>query len=240
MRGATARIRISIAAVRFLLTRPMRGATYFNLVCFPVIFISTHTPHAGRDNSPSSKYPKSLMISTHTPHAGRDSWIWSCSNCNDNFYSHAPCGARHVCDVVPTALQFISTHTPHAGRDADGNVCAYQRIDFYSHAPCGARQSLFLAASAALNFYSHAPCGARPFTHNSSSRYWKFLLTRPMRGATATYSIRNSRTSYIQEADSKIIAKYMINLNILHDSVLKSRRTSLSYTHHLTFACYSP
>ena len=68
----------------------------------------------------------------------------------------------------------------------------------------------------------------------------RFLLTRPMRGATATYSTSSYRVSYIHEADSKIIAKYMINLNILHDSVLKSRRTSLSYTHHLTFACYSP
>lgn len=66
-----------------------------------------------------------------------------------------------------------------------------------------------------------------------------FLLTRPLRGATATYSIRIYRTSYIQEADSKIITKYAIKLNMLHDSGITSRRTSLDYTHHSTFAYYA-
>ena len=56
----------------------------------------------------------------------------------------------------------ISTHTPHAGRDAMVRTAATELADFYSHAPCGARHVL-------------------PLRHK---RYMKFLLTRPMRGAT--------------------------------------------------------
>ena len=59
--------------------------------------------------------------------------------------------------------------------------------DFYSHAPCGARQYntafLFLAFS---HFYSHAPCGARRKLKPHAVSFYKFLLTRPLRGATKT------------------------------------------------------
>ena len=112
----------------------------------------------------------------------------------------------------------ISTHTPLTRRDV---IC---------HS----------TALLSQNFYSHASYEARLASRGRLPGAAGFLLTRLLRGATATYSTCSYRTSYIQEADSKIIAKYMINLNILYDSVLKSRRTSLSYTHHLTFACYSP
>ena len=64
----------------FQLTRPMRGATHNNRTTCAYSFISTHTPHAGRNR----KYPNTRwnwVISTHTPHAGRNrsslffSWI---------------------------------------------------------------------------------------------------------------------------------------------------------------------
>ena len=160
---------------------------------------------------------------------------------NADFYSHAPCGARP------------------GNRKSTVNI-----VHFYSHAPCGARRSRSCWRSCSRLFLltrpmrgatrsgtggfrgtgqisTHTPhAGRDEILPEGFGRDHKFLLTRPMRGATATYSIRNSRTSYIQEADSKIITKYSIKFNILHDSAIKSRRTCLSFMHHNTFACYSP
>ena len=78
-------------------------------------------------------------ISTHTPHAGRDHASSLQTNPATDFYSHAPCGARHnLIDLDRDTIVFlltrpmrgatrgylrleksadISTHTPHAGRD---------------------------------------------------------------------------------------------------------------------------
>ena len=102
---------------RFLLTRPMRGATQFLEVALKKNKISTHTPHAGRDGKPSPCYTKTIEISTHTPHAGRDFRQFSIVFHFIHFYSHAPCGARHITTLPVKRKIWISTHTPHAGRD---------------------------------------------------------------------------------------------------------------------------
>ena len=71
----------------------MRGATAAEGTYAHALCISTHTPHAGRDNT-FYMMDRDDDISTHTPHAGRD--------------------------VLPLRLRHylkISTHTPHAGRD---------------------------------------------------------------------------------------------------------------------------
>ena len=169
--------------------------------------ISTHTPHAGRDEIEKPN-GVTVTISTHTPHAGRDMSAirqrtphslflltrpmrgatvtpTQQKGWNMNFYSHAPCGARHTsrqrsgCSSIflltrpmrgATDVRFcrrkiipISTHTPHAGRDC-------------------IRSHLTALPS---NFYSHAPCGARRETVLGDRHGYAFLLTRPMRGATA-------------------------------------------------------
>ena len=80
---------------------------------------------------------------------------------NWNFYSHAPCGAR---------------------RKNQGRYVLY--VNFYSHAPCGARRVEARAIARINNFYSHAPCGARRAASFANQYSGKFLLTRPMRGAT--------------------------------------------------------
>ena len=122
----------------FLLTRPMRGATESCQYVAKYVVISTHTPHAGRD-ALRLLLRHCLRISTHTPHAGRDGWIQEDMNNINNFYSHAPCGARLLRLLKRLLmLRFLLTRPMR-----------------------GATQSRFLAASAALNFYSHAPCGAR-------------------------------------------------------------------------------
>ena len=101
--------------VQFLLTRPSRGATNMSL-CHAAYF----------------------CISTHTPLAGRDGGFWNSGDGANDFYSHAPRGARRNVEIV--------------GRIA---------INFYSHAPRGARQEAEIEDDGFLDFYSHAPRGAR-------------------------------------------------------------------------------
>ena len=96
LRGATGTFGFDITLyIEFLLTRPLRGATGPDRHGNNRSRISTHTPLAGRDiyvNDDGS----ATIISTHTPLAGRDV-VWSCKTLqNNNFYSHAPCGARQL------------------------------------------------------------------------------------------------------------------------------------------------
>ena len=102
------------------------------------------------------------FISTHTPLAGRDQFLLSSCPIIQNFYSHAPCGARLLGGIHLTVCPCISTHTPLAGRD-----------DNVTDTP-----------SLLNDFYSHAPCGARPDNPLPESCTILFLLTRPLRGAT--------------------------------------------------------
>ena len=83
---------------KFLLTRPLRGATRTGAVVPDARKISTHTPLAGRDTDAEYRVTD-VIISTHTPLAGRDS------------------RARQRA-TAPT----ISTHTPLAGRDSTTKV----------------------------------------------------------------------------------------------------------------------
>ena len=222
--------------------------------------ISTHTPLAGRDFADTQIVKIKKDFYSHAPCGARHAAAANKTLQQRDFYSHAPCGARRTRTILAASIITISTHTPLAGRDNVILLIAKKRLNFYSHAPCGARQFYEQKHLKNHNFYSHAPCGARrihptqkpvnlyisthtPLAGRDRSRRGKrkhgrtFLLTRPLRGATATYSIRIYRTSYIQEADLKIITKYAIKLNMLHDSGIKSRRTSPDYTHHSTFAC---
>ena len=135
----------------------------------------------------------------------------------------------------------ISTHTPLAGRDQNESEYDVAEVAISTHTPLAGRDARTAAGQqndAAIS--THTPLAGRDFINFlQPSAKQRFLLTRPSRGATATYSIRIYRTSYIQEADSKIITKYAIKLNMLHDSGITSRRTSLDYTHHSTFAYYA-
>ena len=71
----------------FQLTRPMRGATVRERICWILRRISTHTPHAGRDPAGGTQYPPAK-----------------------DFNSHAPCGARRiVADSVQNVSRFQLT-----------------------------------------------------------------------------------------------------------------------------------
>ena len=56
---------------KFQLTRLMRGVTGKKFNCSPSDKISTHTPHARRDEA-QYQMTTDYVISTHTPHARRD------------------------------------------------------------------------------------------------------------------------------------------------------------------------
>ena len=77
----------------FLLTRPMRGATKELFDSFTVIDISTHTPHAGRDDEQKRAHAET----------------------NRNFYSHAPCGARRTVSKKDTKHQVFLLTRPMRG-----------------------------------------------------------------------------------------------------------------------------
>ena len=49
----------------------MRGATATKGYTVPIVYISIHAPHAGRDDI-ESEDSESADISIHAPHAGRD------------------------------------------------------------------------------------------------------------------------------------------------------------------------
>ena len=81
----------------------MRGATKNPDRRTADAIISTHTPHAGRDSAVDGGVPLMANISTHTPHAGRDELnSYDPILFFDDFYSHAPCGARlrKFCPVI--------------------------------------------------------------------------------------------------------------------------------------------
>ena len=101
--------------ITFLLTRLMRGVTFIHYKGICSYRISTHTPHARRDDY---RYKPSRVtgISTHTPHAGR----------------HTPPSLYTRENVL------ISTHTPHARRDLQNTAIKNAVWDFYSHASCEA------------------------------------------------------------------------------------------------------
>ena len=103
----------------FLLTRPVRGATYDHAILDVECKISTHTPRAGRDFTISFARSYAMAFLLTRPVRGATDRYQKRYGRTVDFYSHAPCGARHKW-----------THKRIT-----------QMYNFYSHAPCGARHS---------------------------------------------------------------------------------------------------
>ena len=147
-------------------------------------WISTHTPHAGRNyrlrNPCFFHYPfqltrpmrgatqhqkfhqlRYLRISTHTPHAGRN----GADNPPpppraSNFNSHAPCGAQPFPGRNTRRPGNFNSHAPCGAQPRPlGWRCA--PIHFNSHAPCGAQRIVSIYLLSIHHFNSHAPCGAQ-------------------------------------------------------------------------------
>ncbi len=150
----------TVPAHLFLLTRLLRGATIPQL-------LDRHSKN----------------ISTHTPRAGRDHFNNISMQIRNNFYSHAPCGARLdsavssslACSFLltrpvrgataflerPAKYQKISTHTPRAGRDQPVRCHLDPFYHFYSHAPCGARLTNYKPDRTPEAISTHTPHAGR-------------------------------------------------------------------------------
>ena len=148
-----------------------------------LVFISTHTPLAGRgvclgNNTTDTEeflltrpsrgaaeiYSKRVWvwhISTHTPLAGRGRTQLALRGCCQ-ISTHTPLAGRgHIGDLIWSEI-IISTHTPLAGRGNRSHLQDAIHPYFYSHAPRGARLSRCNSTLLLEHFYSHAPRGARP------------------------------------------------------------------------------
>ena len=159
--------------LRFLLTRPSRGATIFLNFGFVVFVISTHTPLAGRDRSVLHPLPHP-QISTHTPLAGRDHHQPPNSASMESFLLTRPSRGATNSHSHKSPCPQISTHTLFAGRDFALTPSFYGIRYFYSHAPRGARPYRKFGTSSPSHFYSHAPRGARREVREPR---WKYLIS---------------------------------------------------------------
>ena len=81
MRGVTAAEQRTGSDTTFQLTRLMRGVTAEVQLDEKGRIISTHTPHARRDENPIL-FTSDQFISTHTPHARRDVFVRLAMACN--------------------------------------------------------------------------------------------------------------------------------------------------------------
>ena len=153
---------------------------------------------------PGMKTPRWQRISTHTPLARRDSSVLDGLKSIFNFYSHASCEARPCRTAESTSdSRFLLTRLLR-GATSIGSFASCPSV-ISTHTPLARRDpTCSIALQTPQHFYSHASCEARLQYEFNKADDIQFLLTRLLRGATATYSIRNSRTSYIQEADSKL------------------------------------
>ena len=138
MRGATFTRAMQMAQGKFLLTRPMRGATMKIVAPRAFWIISTHTPHAGRDRAVSCR---SFFVEFLLTRPMRGATKTTRRHQHDpQFLLTRPMRGATGRFVITGVRWAISTHTPHAGRDLWNRSSVASAADFYSHAPCGARQ----------------------------------------------------------------------------------------------------
>ena len=79
----------------------------------------------------------------------------------------------------------ISTHTPLAGCNVN-LVKLKEDENISTHTPlAGCNNYAIVVGNGAYDFYSHTPCGVQQLQDKIMNSKKKFLLTHPLRGATA-------------------------------------------------------
>ena len=141
----------------------MRGATQTTDAVLPVIRISIHAPHAGRDYQEAlAEWSEAIFQSTR-PMRGATSGKESYAS-NEIFQSTRPMRGATLSGVSTLPADFrISIHAPHAGRDRPGDPHPLRRHDISIHAPHAGRDSpgRSLVQPLMEDFNPRAPCGAR-------------------------------------------------------------------------------
>ena len=105
-----------LLSLQFQSTLPMRGETSADHTIFHFVFISIHSPHAGRDPArcrPAHRPPNFNPLSPCGERPNMSSSIpdWR------YFNPLSPCGERRDTAGGGFPAEAISIHSPHAGRD---------------------------------------------------------------------------------------------------------------------------
>ncbi len=151
-------------------------------------FISTHTPHAGRNYSTAKTTASFISFQLTRPMRGATGDVYKLKHDIIEISTHTPHAGRNcLCIGLANYTARISTHTPHAGRNRLSPTPLSSRGKFQLTRPMrgatnlikpsvssvfkfqltrpmrGATQPPFLLARIMINFNSHAPCGAQLF-----------------------------------------------------------------------------
>ena len=163
---------------KFQSTRPIRGATEYEVVGHGKYGISIHAPHTGRDMWWSRRLAVSVLISIHAPHTGRDPSCWWCSWSSSYFNPRAPYGARRPTPAQMTTHSIfqstrpirgatrgaaaaararpISIHAPHTGRDLEEQI-KDSLAEISIHAPHTGRDDVVDHSKPLTDISIHAP-----------------------------------------------------------------------------------
>ena len=145
----------------------MRGVTYTIPFLTANKSISTHTPHARRDIHEQSKKLTGISFQLTRLMRGVTSLLSSSSVC----------------------LR-ISTHTPHARRDTVLPVTRVTGTDISTHTPHARRDLVEMKRQDDIKISTHTPHARRDFPNlGITETFYKFQLTRLMRGVTANSCI---------------------------------------------------
>ena len=161
VRGATKRLYTIEGDMFVSIHTPRAGRDLFDLLRRSISVVSIHAPRAGRD--PVGMYSERVtMVSIHAPRAGRDCDGAPRRMTQTLFQSTRPVRGATSCQDYLLHPTPVSIHAPRAGRDAD--------VLFQSHA--------------VACFNPRAPCGARLISSGVVLQAHMFQSTRPVRGAT--------------------------------------------------------
>ena len=165
IRGATfIGVGACVSGLLFQSTRPIRGATPPFAGIAPVMNISIHAPHTGRDHR-TEIHPRRISgdFNPRAPYGARPNFADAISYPMD-ISIHAPHTGRDgawAMDIVNRVL--ISIHAPHTGRDFGGLGTVALEAIFQSTRPIrGATRPKIPIAPPISNFNPRAPYGARP------------------------------------------------------------------------------
>ena len=156
---------------QFQSTRPVRGETHAVGRADRRLFISIHSPRAGRDQGRDRRRWSRRHFNPLAP-CGARLHLHRRRDGSENISIHSPRAGRDVVEIEGEILvSVISIHSPRAGRD--DMIYRYQdggSIKFQSTRPVRGETSTSRARpTGKSDFNPLAPCGARPSAGISSS-----------------------------------------------------------------------
>ena len=138
MRGETKPQKFITGYVKFQSTLPMRGETEDFRNLNRAVYISIHSPHAGRDGNRKARYEPSWHFNPLSPCGERPLLPRSMAVCSI-FQSTLPMRGETIMRFRFINASSISIHSPHAGRDFLFRTGFAQQENFNPLSPCGER-----------------------------------------------------------------------------------------------------